>query len=91
MSHTDARYRFEEISPAVCWNKKNGKPTFHLLENGPKAARHDMSTFVALSSWLVFDILELTGPQDWLLDSVSTWHLAPDIQKDDFFTQTRFT
>ena len=68
-------------------NIRTGKPTFPLLEYGPRAARQDMSTLVAPSSWLVFDILELSAPQDWLLNPVSTWHLAPEFKKLDLFTK----
>ena len=65
---------------------RTGKPNFPLLEYGPKAARQDMSTLVDSSSWLVFDILELTGHQDWLLEPAFTWHLAPEFKQLEVFT-----
>ena len=65
---------------------RTGKPNFPLLEYGPKAARQDMSTLVDSSSWLVFDILELTGHQDWLLEPAFNWHLAPEFKQLEVFT-----
>ena len=44
-----------------------------------------MSTLVSPSSWLVFDLLKLTGPQDWLLSPAATWHLAPEFQQLNIF------
>ena len=70
---------------------RTGKPTFPLLEYGPQAARQDMSTLVSPSSWLVFDLLQLTGPQDWLLSPAATWHLAPEFQKLNIFVSSLVT
>ena len=58
-------------------NIKTGKPTFPMLSQGPTMARKNMSTLIGVESWLVFDLLDITGAQEWLLTSASTWHLSP--------------
>ena len=45
-----------------------------------------MSTLIGPGSWLVFDLLKLTGPQDWLLSPTSVWHLSPEYMKLDIFS-----
>ena len=60
---------------------KTGKPTFPLLSYGATLVRGDMAGLVAPESWLVFDLLELSSSQDWLLASTSTWHLSKDYIK----------
>ena len=60
---------------------KTGKPTFPVLTYGAKYARENMSMLIGPESWLVFDLLNLSGSQDWLLTPTSEWHLSPDYMK----------
>jgi hypothetical protein len=53
---------------------KTGKPTFPELPFGATVTRKDMSYLVGPESWVIFDLLGLSGPQDWLLAPASTWH-----------------
>ena len=56
---------------------ETGKPSFPVLPYGAKVMRENMSTLVGVESWLLFDLLGIPGPQDWLLTPVSTWHISP--------------
>ena len=60
---------------------KSRKPQFPVLSHGPIAARKDMASLVTSSSWLIFNILKLEGPQDWLLHQTSSWYLSPEFQE----------
>ena len=60
---------------------KTGMPTFPVLTYGAKYARENMSMLIGPESWLVFDLLNLSGSQDWLLTPTSEWHLSPDYMK----------
>ena len=64
-----------------------GKPTFPELPFGPIAARKDMASLVGIESWLLFDLLELKGNQDWMLLPTSTWHVNPQYKVLDDFTR----
>ena len=66
---------------------KTGKPTFPLLEYGATFTRQNMSVLIEMESWLVFDLLKLSGSQDWLLTPVSEWHLSPDYMKLEKLTR----
>ena len=55
-----------------------GKPTFPVLPFGPAAARLNMASLVSSESWLVLDLLQMTGKQDWLTSPASTWHKSTD-------------
>ena len=66
---------------------KTGKPVFPVLSHGATMARRDMAGVVGPESWLVFDLLKLSGDQDWLLASASTWHLSRDYSKLEVFAK----
>ena len=55
-----------------------GKPTFPIVEPG---ARYKLANFVGPESWLIFDLFDMTGEQDWLLAPSSNWHLSSDFRK----------
>ena len=59
---------------------KTGKPTFPELSFGATVCREDMSSLVGTESWLIFNLLGLKQPQDWLLASVSTWQEVPQFK-----------
>ena len=40
-----------------------------------------MAVLVGPESLLVFDLLELSGTQDWLLTSATIWHFSKDYTK----------
>ena len=65
---------------------KTGKPTFPILAHGATMTRNQMSELVGPESWLLFDLLHLNGPSDWLLSPASQWHLSPDYMELDIFT-----
>ena len=46
-----------------------------------------MYVLIEKESWLVFDLLKLSGAQDWLLTPVSDWHLSPDYIKLEKLTR----
>ena len=45
---------------------QSGKPSFPLLPFGADESRKDMSDLVSSESWLIFQLLDMNGPQDWL-------------------------
>ena len=65
---------------------KTGKPQFPVLSHGPTAARKDMASLVTSNSWLVFNILGLDGPQDWLLTPATSWYLTSEFQGRNLYT-----
>ena len=70
---------------------KTGKPVFPVLPYGATKSREDMSSMVGEGSWLIFDLLKLTGPQDWLLTPVSTWPSSSDYVQLLVFTRNLTT
>jgi hypothetical protein len=52
-----------------------GKPAFPVLPYGAEQTRKDMASLVSSDSWLVFQLLGLQGPQDWLQTPASLWKL----------------
>ena len=59
---------------------RSGKPAFPMLPFGPSVARQDMASLITPDSWLVFDLLQLGGPQDWLLSPLPSWDLSPEFK-----------
>lgn len=66
---------------------KTGKPTFPVLPFGATKAREAMQELVGPESWLIPDLVGLTGPQDWLLEPASTWHSNPQFCQLEKFAQ----
>ena len=66
---------------------KTGKPSFPVLMYGATVTRQNMSVLIQPESWLVFDLLKLSGSQDWLLTPISDWSLSPDYIKLDKLTR----
>ena len=59
-----------------------GKPKFPYVDlSGDHLELPDMSEFVSQSSWLLFDILQLSGKQDWLKISPSLSDQFEEFQK----------
>ena len=58
----------------------SGKPLLPLLAFGAQQTRLDMSSLVSSYSWLIFQLLYLTGPQDWLKISKYCRNLLPTSQ-----------
>ena len=51
-----------------------GKPKFPVIDwSGDEVKLPPLGSFVSHESWLIFDILKLTGAQDWLLISANLW------------------
>ena len=69
----------EQIAKALhsCKQVKisTGKPEFPVLSQGPDHMRKNMASLVTSESWLVFHLLGLEGPNDWLQTPASLWHL----------------
>ena len=59
-----------------------GKPTFPAVAPG---ARFRLEDFVDSESWLLFDLCELQGPQDWLLAPACNWHLSTSFKQIEEF------
>ena len=59
-----------------------GKPTFPII--APQA-RYNMASLVGPESWLLFDLFDMSGPQDWLLAPASSWHLSPCFRRLEGF------
>ena len=52
-----------------------GRPKFPDITNIEDIA---LENFIAAESWLLFDLLGLSGPQNWLQTSPDTWHEIPE-------------
>ena len=67
---------------------EGGKPVFPIIDlSGGDAVLPDMSAFITSDSWLFFDILGLTGPQDWLTIPASLWDNFLEFQKLKEFSE----
>ena len=58
----------------------SGKPVFPLLESGAQQTRMNLASLVTSDSWLVFQLLGLHGPHDWLQTPASLWHLFEEFR-----------
>ena len=59
-----------------------GRPKFPVLDwRNWELARPSLSYLVTSSSWLLFDMLELSGPQDWLQLPCSMWTMFSEYRK----------
>ena len=63
-----------------------GKPVFPILDWSGGVERPDLSVFINSKSWLIFDLLELRGPQDWLLLSCNQWEIFSEYKQFKEFT-----
>ena len=75
----------EKIAKAVHSCKRediaSGKPAFPVFPLSLEQMRQNMDTLVTSDSWLVFQLLGLDGPQDWLQTPASLWHLFAEFKK----------
>ena len=75
----------EQIARALfsCQPEKiaSGKPVFPSMSSGAADMRNNMSCLVSSDSWLVFQLLGLQGPHDWLQTPPSLWKLFGEFQK----------
>ena len=61
---------------------QKGKPEFPVIDfTGEEVKLPDMSAFVSSDSWLVFDMLDLTGSQDWLTIPPILWKNFQEFRK----------
>ena len=59
-----------------------GKPEFPAYDwRNEVLARPRLSSLVTSSSWLIFDILGLTGPQDWLQLPSNMWTMFTEYRQ----------
>ena len=59
-----------------------GRPKFPVLDwRNMELARPSLSSLVTSSSWLLFDILDLSGPQDWLQLPSNMWTMFSEYRK----------
>ena len=59
-----------------------GKPHFpHVDWSGEEITLPDLSSFVTADSWLVFNMLGLAGPQDWLTIPAVMWEHFAEYRK----------
>ena len=69
-------------------NIQKGKPEFPVIDfTGEELKLPDMSAFVSSDSWLVFDLLDLTGSQDWLTIPPSLWSNFQEFRKLKEFSE----
>ena len=62
---------------------KTGKPEFPIMTWPDR--RPQMSCFVGPESWLLFDLLNLPGSNDWLLVPAAHWHNLDEYKKIETF------
>ena len=61
---------------------EGGKPVFPFIDlSGEDGDIPDMSSLVSSESWLVFDLLGLTGSQDWMTIPASLWDHFVEFKK----------
>ena len=61
---------------------ETGKPVFPVVDwSGESIQIPEMSSFVTSSSWLIFNLLGLTGSQDWLTVPASLWDNFQEFRK----------
>ena len=73
-----------------CERKKieMGKPDFPYIDlSGSNDDIPDMSSFVTSDSWLVFDLIGLTGTQDWMTIPATLWDNFQDFRKFKEFAE----
>ena len=59
-----------------------GRPQFPVLDwSSEVLTRPRLGSLVTTNSWLIFDLLELQGPQDWLQLPCSMWPMFSEYQK----------
>ena len=63
-----------------------GQLVFSVLDWSGGIERPDLSVFIDSKAWLIFDLLELTGPQDWLLLSCNQWEIFSEYKQFKEFT-----
>ena len=63
---------------------QTGKPAYPIIAPG---ARHNMASLIGPESWLLFDLFDMDGPQDWLLAPAASWHLSPCYRKLEGFAK----
>ena len=65
-----------------------GRPVFPYIDlSGPEPQIPDMSALITSDSWLVFDLLGLTGTQDWMTIPISLWENFADYKKFKVFAE----
>ena len=81
----------EELAKAIHQQPRElirtGRPEFPGLDwRGEKITRPRLATLVNPNSWLIFQLLNLEGSQDWLLTPCSMWQLFGDYRKLEEFS-----
>lgn len=64
-----------------------GKPVFPYIDLS-SGDMPDMSDLVTSSSWVIFDLLHLTGPQDWLSIPSNLWQNFSEFRKFSVFANS---
>ena len=67
---------------------KSGKPVFPTISwDSSSSCAPKLSSFITSDSWLLFDLLGLEGPQEWLQTPPNMWELFVEFRKlRDFAT-----
>ena len=71
--HLFSIYRTSSVTP--------GKPEFPFLSAGEGSTPPKLSSFLSEKSWLLFDLLGLQEPQEWLQTPASMWEKFSDFRK----------
>ena len=64
-----------------------GRPEFPDID---KIKDLELDDLISSKSWLLFDLLGLLGPQDWLITSPGTWQEVPSYQVLERFAANVF-
>ena len=60
---------------------QTGKPTFPSIAWSVEGSAPKLSSFITKKSWLIFDILDLKDPQEWMQTPASLWDKFSDYRK----------
>ena len=60
---------------------RSGKPVFPTLPSDVSHVREHLGSLVGSASWLIFDLIHLEGPNDWLQTPATMWDLFSEYRK----------
>ena len=64
-----------------------GKPTFPYIDLSNPDDIPDLASLVSSESWLIFNLLELNGSQDWMTIPANLWDNFVDFKKFKEFAE----
>ena len=71
---------------------KMGKPEYPVPDwRNLELTRPRLASLVTCNSWLIFDLLGLTGPQDWFQLTSDMWDMFSEYRRSEFATNLPVT